>query len=142
MIETKTLADGISVAAQVRPEDLETLAARFRTIVNNRPNGEEAGQPSSAEIEAEARRVGLQYAFIPITPGQLNQQAIIGFSEVLSSAPAPILAFCRTGTRSTSLWAIIQSGLRDLEEIIKIAAGAGYDVSELRPRLEEKAAEA
>ena len=142
MVETKTLAGGVSVAAQICPEDLETLAARFRTILNNRPDGEEAGQPSSAEIEAEARRVGLQYAFVPITPGQLNEQAINGFSEVISNAPTPILAFCRTGTRSAALWAITQAGVRDPKEILKIAAGAGYDLSGLRPRLEEKAAEA
>jgi sulfide:quinone oxidoreductase len=142
MIETKTLADGISVAAQIRPEDLGTLAASFRTIVNNRPDDEETGQPRSAEIEAEARRVGLQYAFIPIAPGQLNEQAIIGFSEVLSNAPTPILAFCRTGTRSTNLWALTQAGVRDPDEILKLAAAAGYDLRGLRPRLEEKAAEA
>jgi sulfide:quinone oxidoreductase len=140
MIEAKTLAGGVAVAAQIHPEDLEALAATFRTIINNRPDGEEAGQPSSAEIEAEARRVGLQYAFIPITPGQLNEQAIIGFSEVLADAPTPILAFCRTGTRSTNLWALSQTSLRDPEEVLKIAAGAGYDLGELRLRLEEKAA--
>lgn len=140
MIDAKTLAGGVSVAAQIRPEDLQGLAATFRTIINNRPDGEEAGQPSSADIEAEARRVGLQYAFIPITPGQLNEQAIIGFSEVLADAPTPILAFCRTGTRSTNLWALSQASLRDPEEVLKIAADAGYDLGELRLRLEEKAA--
>ena len=142
MIETKALAVGVSVAGQIRPDDLETLAASFRTIVNNRPDGEEAGQPNSAQIEAEARRVGLQYAFMPITPGQLNEQAIVGLSEVLANAPTPILAFCRTGTRSTNLWALTQAGVRDPDEILKIAAAAGYDLSGLRPRLEEKAAEA
>ena len=142
MIQTKTLAGDISVAGQIRPDDLEALAASFRTIVNNRPDGEEAGQPNSAQIEAEARRVGLQYAFMPITPGQLNEQAIVGLSEVLANAPTPILAFCRTGTRSTSLWALTQAGVRDPDEILKIAAAAGYDLSGLRPRLEEKAAEA
>ena len=86
MIETKTLAGGVSVAAQIRPDELETLAATFRTIVNNRPDGEEAGP--------------------------------------------------------TNLWALTQAGIRDPEETLKIAAGAGYDLSGLRPRLEEKAAEA
>ena len=140
MIQTKTLAGDISVAGQIRPDDLEALAASFRTIVNNRPDGEEAGQPNSAQIEAEARRVGLQYAFMPITPGQLNEQAIVGLSEVLANAPTPILAFCRTGTRSTNLWALTQAGVQDPDEILKIAAAAGYDLSGLRPRLEEKAA--
>jgi sulfide:quinone oxidoreductase len=142
MIETKILVGGVSVAAQIRPDDLETLALTFRTIINNRPDGEEAGQPSSAEIEGEARRLGFQYAYIPIAPGQLNEQAIIGFSEVLSTAPTPILAFCRTGTRSTNLWALSQAGFRDPEEVLKIAAAAGYDLAGLRPRLEKKAAEA
>lgn len=140
MIETKTLAGGVCVAAQIYPEDLETLAATFGTIINNRPDGEEIGQPSSAEIEAAARRCGLQYAFIPITPGQLTEQAIVGFSEVLAEAPTPILAFCRTGTRSTNLWALSQAGRRDSEEILKIAADAGYDLEALRPRLQESAA--
>jgi sulfide:quinone oxidoreductase len=141
VIQAKTLAGGISVAGQIQPEDMKALATTFRTIINNRPDGEEAGQPSSAEIEAEARRVGLQYAFIPIDPGQLTEQAIIGFTEVLADAPPPILAFCRTGTRSTSLWALSQAGRRHPEEVLKIAADAGYDLSALKSRLEERAAE-
>lgn len=140
MIETKALAGRLSVAAQIHPEDLEALAETFGTIINNRPDGEEAGQPSSAEIEAQARRVGLQYAYIPISPGQLTEQAIIGFAEVIDDAPGPILAFCRTGARSTSLWALSQVGVCGPDEVLKIAAGAGYDLSALRPWLEERAA--
>ena len=135
MVSTKPLADGISVAAQITPEDLPELAATFRTIVNNRPDGEEPGQPPSAEIEAVARHEGLEYEFIPVVPGQLTGSEVREFRAVMAEAPRPILAFCRTGNRSTMIWALAEAGKRSAEDILAVAAAAGYDLSALRPRL-------
>lgn len=135
MVSTKPLADGISVAAQITPEDLPELAAIFRTIVNNRPDGEEPGQPPSAEIEAVARHAGLEYEFIPVVPGQLTGSEVREFRAVMAEAPRPILAFCRTGNRSTMIWALAEAGKRSAEDILAVAAAAGYDLAALRPRL-------
>jgi uncharacterized protein (TIGR01244 family) len=81
----------------------EAAALGIRLIVNNRPDGEEPGQPSSAEIEAAARAAGLDYRHIPIAGG-LAPDKIEAMAEALDQGP--VLAFCRTGTRSTFLWAL------------------------------------
>jgi len=139
MPDVKPLADDIWVSAFVSPENLAELAPRFRTIMNNRPNGEEPGQPSSAEIEAEARRLGLDYVHLPVVPGKISQEQAAVFGDAIACRDRPILVFCRTGTRSATLWALSQAGRRSPEEIIGIAAAAGYDLSALKPNLEEKA---
>ena len=134
-MDVKSLAPGLWVSPQLRPEDLPTLAGRFRAIVNNRPDHEEPGQPESAELEAEARRLGLAYRHIPVTPGQLSDDAAAAFREALAESAGPVLAFCRTGTRSTMLWALGEAERRDPDRVIKAAAEAGYDLETLRPRL-------
>lgn len=139
MTNTKRLTDNLSVSAFVRPAELRTLTPQFGTIINNRPDGEEPGQPTSAEIEAEARRLGLGYVSLPVVAGQITDQQVAAFSKALSECDLPVLAFCRTGTRSTMLWALSQAGKRNADDILKTAAAAGYDLSGLRPRLEETA---
>lgn len=142
MPDVKPLADDVCVSAFVPPEKLADLAPQFRTIINNRPDAEEPGQPTSAEIEAEARRLGLDYLHLPVVPGKITDEEIERFGEAIVRRKGPILAFCRTGTRSATLWALSQSGKRTPDEILKIAAAAGYDLSAIIPRLEEKAASA
>lgn len=139
MPDVKPLADDVSVCAFVPPDKLVDLAPTFRTIINNRPDGEEPGQPTSAEIEAEARRLGLDYIHLPVVPGKIIDDQVRKFSEVIAHHEGPILAFCRTGTRSATLWALSQSGKRTPDDILKTAAGAGYDLSSLAQRLGEKA---
>ena len=139
MAEPRLLADGIWASPQIRPEEIVSLAATFRTIVNNRPDGEEADQPASPEIEAAAHAAGLDYAFIPMTPGQLTNEEVLATSQVLRDAARPVLLFCRTGNRSAMLWAMSQAGTRDVREIIEIAADAGYDLTSLEQKLAERA---
>jgi sulfide:quinone oxidoreductase len=139
MVESKVLTDGIWVSPQIKTEDVRALAGTFRTIVNNRPDGEEPGQPSSAELEAAVRSAGMDYAFIPVTPGQFTDREVVALGQVLADASHPVLAFCRTGTRSATLWALSQAGHRDAGEILRIAAEAGYDLGALEARLAEKA---
>ena len=141
MTEAKPLTSDISVCAFVPPEKLKDFAGQFKTIINNRPDSEEPGQASSAEIEAAAERLGLEYVHIPVVPGQLTDDSIARFAEAVSTKPGPALAFCRTGTRSTTLWALSEAGKRPAEEIIAQAKAAGYDLSALKPRLEEKASQ-
>lgn len=128
------LVDQLSVAAQIDADDIATLAARgFRSVINNRPDGEAEGQPASALLEAAARQAGLAYRYIPVVSGQLSDAQVQAFADALDALPRPALAFCRTGTRSTMLWALQADDPAD--EILQIAQEAGYDLSALRSRL-------
>ena len=99
------LSPDFSVAPQIRPGDLPRLQqAGYRLIVNNRPDGEEPGQPTSAELRRAAERAGLDYAWIPVVPGQLSEESAQALRQVLAAAEGRVLAFCRTGNRSTLLW--------------------------------------
>ena len=138
--EAKPLSGEIAVSAFVTPDVLAQLAPRFRTIINSRPDGEEPGQPSSAEIEREARRLGLDYVHIPVVTGQIDDAQVTAFAKAIAGRKGPVLAFCKTGRRAATLWALSEAGKRSAAEIIAAAAGAGYDLSALQPELAGKAA--
>lgn len=131
------LTDNPSVAPQLSPEDLrEAAAAGFRSIINNRPDGEAPDQPSSDTLAAAAHRLGLAYRHIPVVPGQLSPDHVEAFREALMSTTGPTLSFCRTGTRSTTLWALASARHLAPDEILRIAADAGYNLEALRPQIE------
>ncbi len=105
------LSDQLSVRPQVYPNEVPELAdAGFRGIINTRPDDETADQPSSAELEAEAKRHGLSYWHIPIVPGQATQEDATAFADALRETDGPFVAFCRTGNRATNLWQLAQQG--------------------------------
>jgi len=139
MITTTSLAGEISVCGFVSDADLPQLAGTFRTIVNARPDAEEPGQPSSAEIEQTARRLGLQYVHIPVVPGQITEQQVAAFARALTDKPHPVLAYCKSGNRAASLWALARVGKLGVERVIAAAAQAGFDLESLRPKLELQA---
>ena len=94
-----------AVAPQLKPADLRLVAdARYRAVVNNRPDGEEPGQPSSAEIRREAEQLGLRYAYIPVRPGQMTDADARALGDFVEGAEGPVLAFCRSGVRAFDLW--------------------------------------
>ena len=135
------LSSNYAVSPQIRPEDMGGIAASgFRAIVNNRPDGEAPDQPRSVEFEAEAKRLGMGYAYIPVVPGQLKEAQARALGRFLDGVDGPALGFCRTGTRSAGLWALAQASHGNVEEIMEAAARAGYDLSSLRTRLEGAAA--
>lgn len=109
MSEYRELAEGVSVAGQIAPEDMRALAEQgFRSIIGNRPDGEEPGQPTWNEIEGAAHEAGLETKHIPIATMDDLIAAKPAFAQALDDMPRPILAFCRTGTRSTRLYEIAQ----------------------------------
>ena len=111
MPDVRSLAPGFAVTGQLRAEDLADIAARgFRSIVNNRPDGEEPGQPRAADIAAEARRLGLVWRDLPMESRDVTAEQARAFDRMLKALPAPILAFCRTGARSAALWERTQAG--------------------------------
>ncbi|MBC7520960.1 MAG: TIGR01244 family phosphatase [Sandarakinorhabdus sp.] len=133
----------ISVASQIAPEDCALAKSQgFVAIVNNRPDGEAAGQPDCAAMRAGAQAAGLRYADIPIDHSGFAMPQVEAMAEVLR-AGGPVLAFCRSGTRSTNLWALAAASMgEDPDAIVAAAAGGGYDVSGMLPSLRMLAAKA
>lgn len=137
-MEIKRINDHVSVSGQIQPGDVETIkAAGFVAIVNNRPDGEAPDQPSSAAIEAAATAAGLSYYAIPLGREGVSPDMVEKTREVLEGSAGPVFCYCRSGTRSTTLWALSQAGTKDASEIISEAAGAGYDMSHLAGHLSE-----
>ena len=144
MSDFRTLSDTALASPQITVEDVaEAKAAGVTLIVNNRPDGEESGQPEGATIETAAREAGMSYRAIPVTAAGFSAPQIDAMAEALEEADGKVLAYCRSGTRSTLLWALAQaqSG-RDPEEIAADARAAGYDVTPVRPALDALAARA
>jgi len=133
MPDFRRVNDHLSVSPQLSVADVAEAKARgFVTLVNNRPDGEASDQPASAEIEAAAKAAGLNYIHIPVrgvSPDVAEQTY-----EAIESSPGPVLAFCRSGTRSISCYSLgkhLQG--HDRDELVKAAASAGYDLSNLLP---------
>ncbi len=138
MSDFRTLSDRVLASPQILPTDIADAQAQGVTLViNNRPDGEEVGQPAGAEIEAAARAAGLDYIAIPVSGAGMSAPQITTMAEALAKAEGKVLAFCRSGTRSTLLWSLAQAqGGRDPEEIAAAAAVAGYDVAPIRPAMD------
>jgi uncharacterized protein (TIGR01244 family) len=128
----KAIDEKVFISGQIRPEDVPAIAASgVRMIVNNRPDGEEASQPLSAEIEAAAAEAGIAYRFVPMTG--LSAELIADMGDALAAADGPVLAFCKSGTRSTYLWALARSRMGDDgDALAEKAAAAGYDLTPVR----------
>ncbi len=105
-ITLQSLSPDLAVAPQLGPEAMPAIAAQgFRSVINNRPDFEGGpDQPTGAAIEAAARAAGLDYAHLPVAPGYQSPQEIARFRELLATLPGPVVAFCRTGTRSGKLY--------------------------------------
>jgi sulfide:quinone oxidoreductase len=99
-----------AVAGQLRPEDMKALAdAGFRSVVNNRPDGEELSQPNHSVMEAAARAAGLQYAYIPVGAAFPVEAAAVQLRSALPQLATPILGYCRSGARSTTVYQLARS---------------------------------
>lgn len=123
---------------QISPADVaEAARLGCSMIINNRPEGESDDQTSGDEIEQAAKALGLGYAAIPVTHAGFSAPQIDAMVAALDRAPGRVLAYCRSGTRSTLLWSLAQAKLgRDLGAIADAAAQAGYDVRPIAPLLE------
>jgi uncharacterized protein (TIGR01244 family) len=128
-----SLAPGLSVTGRLDRPDIEALAhAGVRTIINNRPDGEDPGQLQAAEARRLAEALGIAYHHIPITAATLSRGDVDAFAATLRDAPAPVVAHCRSGTRSTLLWALSQ--MREGAEPLRLVAEAarlGIDIASL-----------
>lgn len=104
-MELNQLSPEFAATTQLTTADLKQAeAAGFRTIVNNRPDGETPDQPSSSEMEAAAHKLGLGYAYIPIIPGELSDREALELRQVMATMETPVLGYCRSGGRTAALW--------------------------------------
>lgn len=133
------ITDSVSVAPQITPDDVAQAATQgFRTIVNNRPDGESFDQPPGADIAAAAQAAGLDYVAIPIDHTGFNLDQVDAMTSALANGP--VLAFCRSGTRSCNLWALAAAKQgKDPAAIIAAAGAGGYNVAGLLPLLKQLA---
>ncbi len=132
----KPITENFAVSAQIGAAEVAAAAqAGFTTIINNRPDGEAPGQPNAAEIEALAKQHGLNFVSIPVNATSMTIEAVQRMEAALQSAPGPVLAYCRSGMRSTSMWALAQAGHMPVADILQRAIQAGYDLSGLEPHL-------
>lgn len=135
-MKAAALTPNVSALPQPSVEDIAELARRgYRSIIGNRPDGETADQPDWLELKAAAQANGMEAMHIPVVAGRVGEADIDTFSEALERLPRPIAAFCRTGTRSTLLWALANEGNLTIDERIAIAARGGYDLEPFRSLL-------
>lgn len=136
MTEFRRVTDDLSVSPQIALDDLARAKAEgFKLVINNRPDGEDPSQPTSAEVEAAARALGLDYVHIPVRGGPTPDQVEANHLAI-EQADGPVLAFCRSGTRSIVTWSLgeFQADARTRDELVELGAQAGYDLSGAFPR--------
>lgn len=135
-MDIRPLTPELSVAPQIGVDDIRALAeAGFRTIICNRPDGEGPDQPLYDEIARRATEQGLEVHYLPAESGKVTDAQALAFGELMGRVPRPALAYCRTGMRSTTLWALWQSTRLPLPEIVERAARAGYDLKAVVRRI-------
>jgi sulfide:quinone oxidoreductase len=135
-MEIKRITDKVSVSAQISVSDMgEIKKAGFRAIICNRPDGEGADQPGFEAIEKAAKKVGLETAYLPIESGLVTDENVDAFGEILKDLPRPLLGYCRSGTRSATLWSLHEANKRPLPEILAATKAAGYDMNGVARRV-------
>lgn len=137
MLDIRRIGASFAVTPQIAPEDVAAIrAAGFALVINNRPDGEVPGQPSAAAIEAACRAAGLDYLAVPVDHTGFRHDQVTATLDAMASAAGPILAYCRSGTRSCHLWALAAAGMgAEVDAVIDQAADAGYDLAPARPLL-------
>lgn len=131
MTRFRKVTETFSVSPQMTAEDLDIAAGEgFKTIICNRPDHEEDGQPAIEALKQHAESLGLIFLALPFA-GAPSAEIAAQQGALISTAPQPVLAYCRSGTRSITAWALSQQGQGLGSEIIDQAAAAGYDLSGL-----------
>ncbi|WP_417260968.1 TIGR01244 family sulfur transferase [Celeribacter sp.] len=135
-MEIKRITDGLSVSGQVQPEDMAKLKRRgFRAVVCNRPDGEAGDQPSHEEMARAAQAEGLEFLYLPVTPGMVTEDTATAFRHALTELPGPVFGYCRTGTRTTTLWSLAMAKEKSVVDILAATKAAGYDMTGVARRI-------
>lgn len=131
-MDIRYLTDDFAVSPQIAIADLPGIwQAGFRTLICNRPDGEDSGQPNVADVEAAARALGFEFAHISADSGKAAMPHAIETRRFLNDAPKPVLAYCRSGTRCTVIWSLMMVPELKANDILAATAQAGYDMSSL-----------
>lgn len=140
----RQLTERVLVSPQISISDLAAAAAQgIGLIINNRPEGESDDQTPGDQIEAAARAAGMDYVAIPVTHAGFSGPQVNAMAEALARSDRPVLAYCRTGTRSTLLWALAVSSQGGSSHVLSAAAAqAGYDLTPVRAMMDMLAARA
>lgn len=142
MADFRKISETVFASPQIELEDIaKAQKSGIKLIINNRPDGEEPTAPQGDEIENAAKAAGLRYLAIPIGHSGFSEAQIDAMSGALDQTDGAVLAYCRSGTRSTFLWALAQAkaGMKP-DAIADAAFNAGYDVSPIRPMIDMLAA--
>ena len=135
------LAPGIAISQQLQPDAMGIARQRFVTVIDMRPDGEDAGQPSSSEMAAAAQSQQLQFAYVPVPHGDIPDAVVDKLSDALAGRPGPVLLYCRSGRRAARSWSLVEAsrpGGMDVEQILTAVLASGQDASDLRARLEQR----
>ena len=129
-MDIRKITDQVSVAPQLLPEDMAELAKQgYRSVICNRPDGEAADQPNFEEVEKAAKKAGLETRYLPIVSGKVSDEDAEDFGRALIELPGPVMAYCRTGTRSATLWSLSQASEKEPSAILAATQAARYDMA-------------
>ncbi|MFM5929312.1 MAG: TIGR01244 family sulfur transferase [Novosphingobium sp.] len=139
----RKLTDRVFASPQISLDDVaEAANSGFSLVINNRPEGESPDQTPGDAIEAAARAAGMEYVAIPVTHAGFSEPQVKAMAGALAGE-GKVLAYCRSGTRSTLLWALAEASRgQDPDDLAEAAASAGYDLAPIRPILDMFAAQA
>ena len=139
--DIRPLDDHVAVSPQIEPAALAAIRdAGYVAIINNRPDGEQPGQPDGETIRTAAQTTGLGYTAIPVDHAGFSHAQVDAMAAALDAADGPVLAYCRSGTRSCHLWALARAKAGDDPAVLVAgAAAAGYDLGGIRPLLDQLA---
>jgi uncharacterized protein (TIGR01244 family) len=134
----RRIDDHVAVAPQITAAEVAAIAhAGYAEIVNNRPDDEEPGQPTGDEIARACHAAGIAYRAVPVTHAGFSANQVEAMASALTAAAGPVLAYCRSGTRSAHLWALARARLGDDPETLTAKArNAGYDIGGIRAMLD------
>lgn len=130
-MDAKRITEDLSVSGQLAPSEVGAIVeAGYRSIICNRPDGEADDQPTYEEVATQARKAGLEMTYLPAVSGGITENDIAAFTEAMRTSPKPVLAYCRTGTRSATLWSLAEGRRgRPLPDILAATKAAGYDMA-------------
>jgi uncharacterized protein (TIGR01244 family) len=139
-MDIRQITPAYAVAPQIEPGDMAALAAAgFTTVINNRPDHEVPASHQSAAMRAAAEAAGLTYVENPVENGAMTMKMVTTQGQTLAGADGPVFAWCRSGTRSTIIWALSQAGKLPVDDILTATAQAGYQLDGLRGQIEQMA---
>lgn len=135
-MQVRKLSEALAVAPQIGADDMTALAVQgFRSVICNRPDGEGSDQPTHEEMARAAAAAGLRFEYLPVVSGKVDDETAQRFGVLLHELPKPALAYCRSGTRSATLWALSQATTLSVPEILERARAAGYELAAVARRI-------